>query len=160
MWPFDKDNKIKDDKTECNNDKEKNYKSLKKKEAKHDISAKEKDYEKLKLSTLKEFDIKVDQMMSEHKIWLEQYQRNIKTITENYDRRIEEFENKINLVRETLEKNIDARKDIIENLNEILDFDKVFKYQTTGIITLPDDVDLRRLDGGNWEIIILAKKIN
>ncbi len=162
MWPFDKNKTYKGtDKIEQH--KISNEKTIEKEAErltiKEIINTKKKDYEKLKSSTLKEFDAKVDKTLSEHKVWLEQYQRNIKTAVENYDRRIEEFDTRINLVRETLEKNIDARKDIIENLGMILDFDRVFKYQTSGVITLPEDVDLRRLDEGNWEIIILAKKI-
>ena len=84
----------------------------------------------------------------------------MKNITESYDRRIKEFDTKVNIVRETLEKNIDIRKDLIESLGKVLDFDKVVKYQTSGIIDFPNDLgDLRALGDGNWEIIILVKRI-
>ena len=154
-WPFDKS---KADKTEYKNKVE--TEEIANQVTDETASQKKEKFEKLKSGTLKEFDKKVDALMSEHKVWLEQYLRNMKSATENYDRRVNEFDTKVNIIRETLEKNIDARTDIIESLGNILDFDKVVKYQTSGIIDIPNDLgDLRGLGEGNWEIIILAKRI-
>ncbi len=120
-----------------------------------------KGFESFKSDTIVEFNKKVDSLMSDHKIWLEQYQRNTENITKNYERRINEFESKVNIIRESLEKNIDNRKEVIDSLNKVIDFDKVIKYQTSGLIDIPNELgDLRALDNGNWEVIILAKKID
>lgn len=122
--------------------------------------ARKKDFENLKLNVLKEFDKRIDSLVSEHKIWSEQYQRNMKNMADSYDRRIGEFDTKVNIARESLEKGIDDRKDLIGSLNNVLDFDKVVKYKTSGIIDLPNDLgDLRNLGDGNWEIIILVKRV-
>jgi len=155
MWPFDKNKTDKVNHSKMLSE-DKNSEKIGSEETK----PRKKDFENLKSDTLKEFDKKVDSLISEHKTWLEQYQRNMKNITESYDRRIKEFDTKVNIVRETLEKNIDIRKDLIESLGKVLDFDKVVKYQTSGIIDFPNDLgDLRALGDGNWEIIILVKRI-
>ncbi len=143
------------------------FKKEHKTEENKDKNVFEKDYvknigfESFKSDTIDEFNKKVNALMSEHKIWLEQYQRNMKNTIENYERRTNDFEAKINIVRETLEKNIDNKKEVIESLSKIINFDKVIKYQTSGLIDIPNELgDLRALDDGNWEVIILAKKID
>ena len=101
----------------------------------------------------------MDSLFQEHKVWAEQYQRTLKNMSDGYDKRSKEFENKANIIRENLEKNIDARKDVIDSLGKVLEFDKVIKYQTSGLIRIDDLGDLRELGEGNWEVIVLAKKI-
>lgn len=117
-------------------------------------------FERFKSDMLAQFDKKIEDVLSDHKSWLEQYQRNMKYATET----VTGFETKINAVRETLEKSIDDKKYIAERigLNKVLEFDRIFKYQTSNIINLPNDLltEFRDLgEVGNWEIIILAKKL-
>ena len=114
----------------------------------------------LKMNTLEEFNIKTNKLISEYNVWMEQYKRNLNQQIKNYEKKSTEFETKIHDIKTTLINDIDNREEVLKGLKNVLDYDKIFRYQTNGLIDINDDLGhFRELGEGNYDILILVKKI-
>ena len=114
----------------------------------------------LKMNTLEEFNIKTNKLISEYNVWMEQYKRNLNQQIKNYEKKSTEFETKIHDIKTTLINDIDNREEVLKGLKNVLDYDKIFRYQTNGLIDINDNLGhFRELGEGNYDILILVKKI-